>query len=189
MADSFVSRSEVDAQGDPALLVDVVLEDARWNAIGLETLADTSARAVLDHLGLGHGWEISLLACDDDRIRVLNGDFRGKGTPTNVLSWPSDERGADAPGAMPDPPDPTDPELGDIAIAFDTCAREAEAGGLALGDHATHLIVHATLHLLGFDHDDDADGDLMERLETEILARLGLHDPYAPQDATDGKVR
>jgi probable rRNA maturation factor len=108
----------------------------------------------------------------------LNAGFRGKAAATNVLSWPSEERGAPRPGAMPDPPDAEEAELGDIAIAWETCAREAEAGGLDLGAHATHLLVHATLHLLGFDHENDTDAELMERLETDILVSLGVADPY-----------
>ncbi len=96
-----------------------------------------------------------------------------------MLSWPSEERGPANPGARPALPAPgMDPELGDIAIAFDTCAREARAAGKPLTDHATHLIVHGTLHLLGFDHIDDADAALMEATEVEILTRLGVPDPY-----------
>jgi probable rRNA maturation factor len=96
-----------------------------------------------------------------------------------VLSWPSEERGAEAAGAAPCPPDPAEgPELGDIALAFETCAREAEAAGLTLAHHATHLVVHGTLHLLGYDHARDADAALMERTEIGILASLGVEDPY-----------
>jgi probable rRNA maturation factor len=145
-------------------------------------LAEQAARAVLDRLGMEPSvYEISLLGCNDTRIAALNEDFRGKPQPTNVLSWPSDERGARAPGEVPHLPTP-DPqgltELGDIAIAYDTCAAEALAAGRALADHTTHLLVHGTLHLLGFDHERDADAALMEGLETEILARLGIADPY-----------
>ncbi|MWB79216.1 rRNA maturation RNase YbeY [Pseudooceanicola sp. 216_PA32_1] len=168
-------------------LVDCLTEDPRWDAAGLEPLAEAAARAALAGAGLDpDDWAISLLACDDARIAVLNAEFRGKPVPTNVLSWPSDDRAAQEPGATPDPPDPEDAmpgepaELGDIAISYDTCLREAQAGGLALGDHATHLIVHAVLHLLGYDHERDEDATLMETLETAILGKMGLHDPYAP---------
>jgi probable rRNA maturation factor len=110
---------------------------------------------------------------------VLNADFRQKGTPTNVLSWPSNERGAEADGDMPVQPQlPQDAELGDIAISYDTCAREAAQSGTPFADHVTHLIVHGTLHLLGFDHLRDLDGALMEGLETEILGKLDIADPY-----------
>jgi probable rRNA maturation factor len=164
-------------------LVDTVLEDARWEAFGLPALAETAARAALGSLGLPpEGFQIALLACDDARIAGLNADFRGKPVPTNVLSWPSDDRAADAPGqrpALPDPGSPDDPEeLGDIAIAWDACAREAEGQGKPMPAHVTHLVVHAVLHLLGYDHVEDADAALMEAEEVRVLASLGLPDPY-----------
>jgi probable rRNA maturation factor len=171
-----------DANHALAMLVDCLTEDHRWDVLGLEDLAQTAATAVLDRLGLEPAaYEISLLGCGDKRIAELNADFRGKPQPTNVLSWPSAERGALAPGEMPHLPGPSAPgptELGDIAIAWETCAAEAEAAGRNLPDHATHLLVHGTLHLLGFDHDREADALLMEGLETEILLRLGIADPY-----------
>lgn len=165
------------------MLVDCLTEDHRWEALGLDALAEAAAAATLLRLGLDPAaYEISLLGCNDARIAELNADFRGKPQPTNVLSWPSDERGADVPGKMPRAPDMADDgltELGDIAIAYETCAAEAEASGKPLVQHATHLIVHGTLHLLGFDHERDLDATLMERLEVEILGQLGLADPYA----------
>ena len=154
---------------------DVMIEDPRWSDAGLEALADRAVAAVEAHFGLGE-IEVAILACDDARIAVLNGQFRGKDAPTNVLSWPSEERGAEIEGDRPDPPD--DPEIGDLAISFDTCAREAAEQGKSLADHTTHLIVHGLLHLLGYDHIREGDGDLMERIETEILGQLGIADPY-----------
>ena len=159
--------------------VDVIIEDARWTEIGLEALAARAVQATMVHLGLDDEiFEISLLACDDTRIATLNNDFRGKPAATNVLSWPSAARGCATAGEMPVPPDPSEPELGDIAIAFDTCMSEAASSGRNLGDHTTHLIIHGTLHLLGFDHIRDADAALMEALEVDILGKLGLSDPY-----------
>jgi probable rRNA maturation factor len=158
--------------------VDVIIEDSRWEAAGLEALAGRAVRATLEHLGLeDDDWEVALVGCDDARIAALNADFRGKPQPTNVLSWPSAERGAPEEGAVPLPPE-GDPELGDIAIAFETCEREAEAGGKPLAEHALHLVVHGTLHLLGYDHVRERDGDLMEAVETAILEELGVPDPY-----------
>lgn len=164
-------------------LVDTLTEDARWDGLGLDALAETAVRATLDHLGLDpEGCEIALLACDDGRIAVLNAEFRDKPGPTNVLSWPAEELGAERDGADPDAPEIPLPgmalELGDIAIAYDTCAREAVEQGKPLAEHATHLIVHGCLHLLGYDHIRPKDADLMERLEVEILAKLGLPNPY-----------
>lgn len=164
------------------MLVESLTEDHRWDTLGLEVLAETAAVAVLDRLGLEPAaYEISLLGCGDKRIAELNADFRGKPQPTNVLSWPSSERGAREAGEMPQIPGPALQgriELGDIAIAWETCATEAEASGRSLADHATHLLVHATLHLLGFDHEREADAALMEEFEIQILLRLGIADPY-----------
>lgn len=166
-------------------LVDCLLEDSRWQALQLEALAGKAARAVLAELGLpAKGYEISLLGCSDTRIAALNADFRGKPQPTNVLSWPSEERAAARPGAMPTLPPPGTPaplELGDIALAYETCLREAEEAGKPPPAHVTHLVVHGILHLFGFDHETDADAAVMERLEAAVLAKLGLPDPYAAQ--------
>lgn len=159
--------------------VDLTVETDLWDEPALQVLADQFCTATLTHLKLDpEAWEISLLACDDARIAVLNGDFRDKPRPTNVLSWPSRERGAAEDGALPAPPRGPDPELGDIAIAHETCAREADEQGKPFDAHVAHLLVHATLHLLGFDHIRPADALLMERIEVEILASLGLPDPY-----------
>ncbi len=159
---------------------DVMIEDPHWADVDLPMLAESAARGVLEHLGMDpNAYEIAILACDDARISVLNTDFRAKASATNVLSWPSQERGAQAPGHAPDLPDADDPELGDIAIAYGTCAKEASEGKKPLADHVTHLIVHATLHLLGYDHECDQDATLMEGLETAILGKMGLSDPYA----------
>ncbi|MEM1237528.1 MAG: rRNA maturation RNase YbeY [Pseudomonadota bacterium] len=153
--------------------VDVIIEDDRWG--GLEALAEPAVAAALTHLAVEG--EVALLGCDDARIAVLNGDFREKPQPTNVLSWPSEERGADQPGGKPHPP--MDPELGDIAIAYETCQHEASEQNKAFEAHVTHLIVHGVLHLLGFDHETEADAALMEGLEVEILGNLGISNPYS----------
>ena len=178
MTDRSQPAAAVDQGSDgPA---DVVIEDIRWQDAGLERLAARAAAATLRHLGLpaadGDAPEIVVMGCDDDRIAALNADFRGKPQPTNVLSWPASEAAPRAPGAVPPPPDSD--ELGDIAISYDTCAHEAEAQGKPLADHATHLLVHAILHLAGYDHENDADADTMEDAERAILATLDIPDPY-----------
>ena len=155
--------------------VDLIVEDARWEAVGLAVLAGRACGAALAHLGVVGG-EVSLLACDEARIAGLNAAFRGKPAATNVLSWPSEERAAAVAGGVPGPPG--DLELGDIAISYDTCAREAVRDGKEFESHLCHLLVHATLHLLGYDHIDDKDAALMEGLEVEILGKLGVPDPY-----------
>lgn len=164
-------------------LVDTMIEDAHWRGFGLAGAAERAARATLAAQALDPDrFVISLLGCDNARIAVLNGDFRAKPTPTNVLSWPSADRGAATAGGKPDQPEPGLPdapaELGDIAIAWETCLAEAEAAEKPLHDHVTHLIVHATLHLLGYDHIRDGDATRMEATETGILASLGVPDPY-----------
>ena len=166
-------------------LVGVNIEDGRWQALDIEALAQRACGATLQHLGIDPQYfEISLLACDDTRIADLNAEFRGKPAPTNVLSWPAQDRAR--PGEHPLPPEP-DPsgmpeELGDIAISYDTCAREAAEFGKEMPDHVTHLLVHGVLHLLGYDHISDQDAAIMERLEGEVLGKLGISDPYRVQD-------
>jgi probable rRNA maturation factor len=158
--------------------VDVIIEEPRWEAVGLEPLAERAVAATLVHLRLDpSAWEVTVLGCDDARIAALNTDFRNKPGPTNVLSWPSSERGAEAPGEEPEPPT-GDGELGDIALAFETCQREAAEQGKPIKQHILHLVVHGVLHLLGYDHVRDGDGDLMESHEIAILGELGVPDPY-----------
>ena len=163
--------------------VDVVIEDPRWDEAMLEHLARKAAEATLRHLDLApEGVEIVLLACDDARIAALNADFRDKPTPTNVLSWPEWDLSPDEDGDLPEPPPAPgaeDPEpLGNIALAYETCAREAVEQGKSFDNHLTHLIVHSVLHLLGYDHIRDKDAALMEETEVLILALLGVSDPY-----------
>lgn len=165
-------------------LVDTVIEDPRWEGANLAALADRAATVTFAALGLCEdGYSLCVMGCDDARIADLNGEFRNKGMATNVLSFPSENRSAVAPGLVPDLPDagpPDDPEeLGDIAISYDTCARETVEQGKELSHHVTHLVVHGILHLLGYDHIEDADADLMERTEARILASLGVDDPYS----------
>ncbi|WP_432450503.1 rRNA maturation RNase YbeY [Aliiroseovarius marinus] len=155
--------------------VDIVFEDPRWEGVGLAAIAEAAFDEVQARFGLA-GSEVAVLACDDARIAELNGDFREKPQPTNVLSWPSQERGAQVPGGTPLAPD--DLELGDIAIAYETCLREAEAQAKPISDHVTHLMVHGLLHLLGYDHINDKDAGLMEGLEVEILGKMGISNPY-----------
>ena len=162
------------------MLTETVIDDPRWEAVELPALIERAAVATLAHLALDPAeWEIAVLGCDDARIAELNAGFRDRSGATNVLSWPSAERVPEAAGLPPKPPVGPDRGLGDIAIAFETCTREAAAAGWRLEDHATHLIVHATLHLLGYDHIRDPDATLMERTEVEILGKLGLSDPYS----------
>lgn len=162
--------------------LDLLIDASEWRDTSLETLAPGAVSATLRYRGLNPDeCEVSLLACNDKRIAVLNADFRDRPTPTNVLSWPAQSLAPSASGRSPPPPCAGFDgmiELGDIALSFDTCAREARESGLRFEAHLTHLIVHGTLHLLGFDHIDDRDAALMQGIEIEILGNLGLDDPY-----------
>ncbi|QBX34195.1 rRNA maturation RNase YbeY [Paracoccus liaowanqingii] len=156
------------------ITADCVIEDDRWEAAGLEDLAARAVEAALSWHRIGG--EVVVMGCDDARIASLNADFRGKPRATNVLSWPSVEHLPHPPGEAPEIPD--EDELGDIAIAFETCVAEAQAQGKPFDHHVLHLLVHATLHLLGYDHDTDPDAERMETTERAILARLDVPDPY-----------
>jgi probable rRNA maturation factor len=165
------------------MLVDTVIEDERWAEFDLSTRAETAAVAALAAVGLpSEGFTLCLMGCDDAAIADLNAEFRGKPAPTNVLSWPAEERRPARPGAAPRLPRPGRAEmpceLGDIAIAYDTCAREAREQGKPLADHVAHLVAHGVLHLLGYDHETDADAGVMEGLERRALATMGVSDPY-----------
>ncbi len=160
-----------DAGKDADISVDIV--DERWQEAapgGVEPLVLDAVHAVLAMHGTAAPVEMGLRLTDDEEIHALNRDWRGMDKPTNVLSFALDED-AVVPGA----PVP----LGDVVVAFDTCAREAADEGKTLADHLRHLVVHGTLHLLGFDHEDDAEADIMEDAERRILAGLGVSDPYA----------
>ncbi len=123
--------------------------------------------------------EVSVRLTDDAEVHTLNRDFRDKDKPTNVLSFPQVQDDLLEGLANSD-----DGEilLGDIVLARETCVREAEEKGISIVDHATHLIVHGTLHLVGYDHMDDVAAGAMEALEVKALASLGIANPYAELD-------
>lgn len=164
------------------MALEIEIESPGWSGVDLPALAERAARAALACHGLAlEGCDISLLATDDARIAELNGTYRGKPRPTNVLSWPAQDIAAGVEGGTPAPPLADafgDVPLGDVALAWETCLREADEMGKPLADHVTHLVVHGVLHLLGYDHVRDADATMMETLEAEILGKLGLDDPY-----------
>lgn len=127
----------------------------------------------------------SLLFTSDEEIHVLNREWRAKDKPTNVLSFPMIERDALLALAPDGPPE----MLGDIALACETCTREAGEKGVSVEHHASHLIVHGLLHLAGHDHEiSDADAEAMEALETKALAILGIPDPYGDRNSAAGVV-
>ncbi|MCH2163964.1 MAG: rRNA maturation RNase YbeY [Marinovum sp.] len=161
------------------MLIDTLVEDPQWEALDIGGLAERAVAVTLDHLSVAlSGCEVAILACNDARISTLNEEFRGKPTATNVLSWPSENLTSEEDGGAPLPPE--DPMLGDIAIAYETCVQEANEAGKPLDAHVRHLIVHATLHLLGYDHVRDADAARMERLESAIvMSAFADPDPYS----------
>ena len=147
--------------------VDLVIEGGDWpDPDELETLIQVSAAEVAAERRFEIGKaSVSVALANDEQLAILNGQFRGKPKPTNVLSFPP------GPGA----PDGT---LGDIVLAFETVTREADEQDVSLEHHVQHLIVHGLLHLLGLDHETAGDAELMEALEIQILARLGIANPY-----------
>jgi len=145
------------------------IEDEAWDTLpGLSRLAEEAASAAL--AGRGVNGSVTLLFTSDAEMQALNKHWRGKDKPTNVLSFP-------AAGGMPVPAGEA-PPLGDIALAYQTVAREAVEQGKSLAHHTSHLIVHGMLHLLGYDHEEDGEAEEMENEERMILARLGIADPY-----------
>ena len=120
--------------------------------------------------------EISVRLASDDEVRTLNAQYRQKDKPTNVLSFPMVQ--PDLLETMSQNSDDGEVLLGDIILAHGVCVAEAEERGVSVEDHAMHLMVHGTLHLLGYDHIDDDEAEGMEQIERDALAALGLHDPY-----------
>lgn len=155
-------------------MIDIEIEDASWTRAlpDAESRVRTTVEATLAQEG-ADGEGVSLLLTNDLAVQALNAKFRGQDTPTNVLSFPA----------------PTNPErfLGDVALAFETCAREAAEQGKPLAHHLQHLTAHGVLHLLGYDHMTDAEAQEMEGLERVILAGLGIADPYAAGEGDDGR--
>lgn len=153
-----------------------------WPEQDWEALAARAARAALSLSAQGEMLtspatiEISIRLTDDDEVRTLNAQYRQKDKPTNVLSFPMIQ--PDLLDTVTTNSDDGEVLLGDIVLAHGVCAREAEERGISLDDHATHLIVHGTLHLLGYDHLGEDEAEAMEAIETDALASLGLADPY-----------
>jgi probable rRNA maturation factor len=142
--------------------VDVVLLDPAWAKAlpGVARLVRKAARAATTNT---RKRSLTIALADDRRVRALNARDRRKDKPTNVLSYPSGERDF----------------LGDVVLARQTVWREAKSQGKTAADHLSHLVVHGTLHLLGYDHETgEADAERMEALERRILAKLGIADPY-----------
>ena len=134
--------------------------------------------AEIVNAGVGEA-ELAVMLTDDAGIRTLNSNWRGIDKPTNVLSFPA------LPPAGAGGPDDAPRMLGDIAIAYETTRREADDEQKPFDHHLSHLAVHGFLHLIGYDHEKDDDAEAMESLEAEVLAQLGIPDPYADRERMD----
>jgi probable rRNA maturation factor len=176
--------------------LDISVASSLWRGLPkARALARETIAASLAESGTAarEGAEVGLRLADDAALRALNLRWRGMDKPTNVLSFPSAPPGPvnavadrvrrDPKGVQKDARLPTGYgsrlQLGDIALAFETLAREADELGVPLADHYRHLVAHGFLHLIGYDHETDEEAERMEALETRILARLGAADPYA----------
>ncbi len=161
------------------LSLDISVPSALWRGLlrARPIARETIVAAASESKGLSEGGEVSLCLADDAALSALNLRWRGIDKPTNVLSFPSP------------PPDRLGETttLGDIALAYETLAREAHDLGISLADHYRHLLVHGFLHLIGYDHETDAEAERMEALETRILTQLGVSDPYAREVVGDDR--
>jgi probable rRNA maturation factor len=196
---SAIAPAPADPEPPPRLVLTVLTEAGDWSgfACGEEAIrAAATALAGHPRCESAVGAEACVVLADNALVQSLNRSYRGKDAPTNVLSFPfqappgagtledpdgghDDDLAADAgPRSGPAPR-----ELGDVVLAVETVAREAGEQGIAPVHHLQHLVVHGLLHLMGFDHETDAQAEVMEGLEVEILASLGIADPYAAPHA------
>jgi probable rRNA maturation factor len=153
-----------------SLAVEIVRHEAGWTRAKItDAHLKRAARAGFSAGSPLRGdGRITLLLANDAEMRALNRTWRGKDAATNVLSFPADaimDRGF----------------LGDIVLAYETTLNEAKEQGIPLMDHASHLVIHGVLHLLGFDHAEETEAERMERVERIALAAIGIADPYAPR--------
>jgi probable rRNA maturation factor len=160
--------------------LDIIVDSPLWKAqrgvraVLQRAIAEAAAMAATT------GGELAIVLTDDSAIRALNRDWRGKDQPTNVLSFPAPD---DVPARRAGAPRGRVRLLGDIVIAYETMVREALAERRPFRHHLAHLAVHGFLHLVGHDHEAEAEADAMEALEIAVLTRLAVPNPYVPRDA------
>ncbi|MBO9714864.1 rRNA maturation RNase YbeY [Sphingomonas sp.] len=163
-------------------MLDVAVQAEGWPEQDWEALATHAAEAALAQSPYGEwaGWpvaiEVAVRLTSDEEVHALNLQYRHKDKPTNVLSFPMIQ--PDLLQTVTQNSDDGEVILGDLVLAHGVCASEAAERGIAVEDHAAHLIVHGVLHLLGFDHQGDGEAEVMEEMERAALAALRLHDPY-----------
>jgi len=165
-----------DRTPDTRLRLALEIEDPRWTQAlpnAAELLEKAIGLALADVGGNSRTIEVGVRLVDDGTIQGLNRDWRGRDKPTNVLSFPLGD-----PGPVDDPDFPW--LIGDIVMSFDTVTAESIRDGKSLEHHVAHLAIHAALHLIGHDHEDEAEADAMEAVEVKLLAGLGIADPYLP---------
>ena len=156
------------ARRDKGVIVEVLVQSPRWKRRpGAKNLVRRAIRAAADEISCHRG-EVAVALANDAMLRKLNRQWRGVDAPTNVLSFPGARNGA----------------LGDIAIAYETLARESRAEHKEFAHHLAHLAVHGFLHLRGYDHQSDSDAAAMEKVERAVLARLRIPDPYLVRGAS-----
>jgi probable rRNA maturation factor len=163
------------------LSVDVVVNASAWEA-ALPDLSNLAERVVRESLAasgatLAADCELCVAFCDDAEVRALNAAWRGQDKSTNVLSFPT-------PGPLAQKP-----LLGDVAIAYETVAREAAEQRKTLHDHTAHMIIHGFLHLIGYDHVTQGEAEAMEALERRVAQALGISDPYADDAGETDQVK
>ena len=159
--------------------VDLIIEDSRCKPLNLFSIANAAFKETLSELNLRpENFVCSVLACSSEKIKGLNAQFRGKNNSTNVLSFPSTPEIHEV-RIISKFESNIDPfELGDIAIAYEVCKKEADISKIDFEDHVYHLIIHSVLHLLGFDHEGEKNAAEMEKIEVQVLAKLGINNPY-----------
>jgi probable rRNA maturation factor len=155
----------------PPLDIEIVRQSDGWDGAKIrDDLLSQAALAAFNAAtpNMKKAGEVAILLTGDAEMQALNRQWRGKDTPTNVLSFPSGEQ---------------DGHLGDVVLAYETVEREANQQTISIADHAAHLVVHGMLHLLGYDHEQEDEAVKMETLETKILSTLGIADPYGDSEA------
>ena len=164
--------------------IDVAINAGDWAGadVGADICAHVicAARAALKACDIING-ELSIVLADDAFIQTLSRDYRSLDAPTNVLAFENGDDSEQTPEGAPR-------LLGDVVVAFETTAREATEGGLSFGDHLSHLVVHGVLHLLGYDHIDDDDAQIMAHLEVVVLSEIGVSDPYVRREIDQGDL-
>lgn len=166
-----MTTTDVEQNATDGPQIAVVISTDGWPDDAVATVQRAARAALAGFQGADEIGEVSVALMDDASIRALNRDYRNKDAATNVLSFPLDGDDELLPPGEIAP-------LGDIAVALETVQREAVTEEKAFSDHLSHMIVHGTLHLLGYDHELDDEAEEMEALEREVLATIGVADPY-----------